>query len=150
MAKINNYEFDLAYESYNSNVHELSAVYFRLLYNYPNHESAKFWKKRKEYWNEYKAKQTKLGFKAFKSLEALEKESYGIWSEWVLSKDLAIALSENKPKTVKKKVETISFDKFLEEQYGKVGTKKRAVNDAKLDKIQKEMIKKELDKKSKT
>ena len=48
-----------------------------------------------------------------------------------------------KLKTNKKQGETISFNKLLEAEFGKVGTKKRAVNDAKLNKIQKEMVKKE-------
>jgi len=43
---------------------------------------------------------------------------------------------------------TISFDDFITQQYGKKGTVKRKKHDTKLDKIQKEMVKKEKIKKN--
>lgn len=46
------------------------------------------------------------------------------------------------------KKKTISFDKFLDKQYGKKGTSKRKKADANLKKVEAKMVKKELTKKA--
>lgn len=88
---INNYDFDLAYEDYKAYYGDLVTVYHRLLWNFPNHESARFWKKRQEFWEKYEL--IKLGYAAFDSLAALEKEISKIHAEAINALDLAKALS---------------------------------------------------------
>lgn len=87
---INNYEFDLAYEDYKGYVNSLKAVYFRLIYNFPNHERVKFWQKRQEYWKNYDL--INLGYKAFDSIETLEAEITKIHPESILADDLETTL----------------------------------------------------------
>lgn len=89
---INNYEFDLQYESYQEYVNGLQAVYSRLKFNFPNHEMVKYWSMRQEHWRNYE--KIKEGYSAFKSIAELNGEINNILPEHLLSEALEKALIE--------------------------------------------------------
>jgi len=49
--------------------------------------------------------------------------------------------NQKKAISIPSKSKTITFDKFMNENYGKVGTKKRALNNEKLEKVEAKLVK---------
>ena len=91
---INNYQFDLQYESYKQYITSLQTVYFRLKFNFPEHKMFKYWSIRQEHWRNYE--KIKQGYKAFNSIEELENEVSKILPEHLLSEALEKELIRNK------------------------------------------------------